>query len=135
MIVAPLPAEDIDKFWPLLEWAFVSFSERTDGDVTPDELKDDVREAAKQCWVALEGTDVRAVGLTEVQAHGRRVWFNYCAGRGREDWQTQMVEEIEAWSKRIGARGVRTYSRTGWTPFLRDMGYRETHRIMEKSHV
>ncbi len=133
MIVAPLKAKEIDRFWPLLEWAFTNFEERCGGDITAEELRDDVRDAAKQCWIALEGRDVRAVGITEIHGPHKRVWFNYCAGRGREDWQTLMVEEIEAWAQRIGSAGIRTYSRTGWTPFLKGQGYRETHRIMEKS--
>lgn len=130
MIVSALP--DVDRYWPLVAWAFENFSERTGGDVSVEDLRDMVRRDERQCWVAMEGPDIKAVGLTEVVGPNKRIWFDYCAGKDREDWQSQMVDTIEAWGRDIGSVGIRTYSRTGWTHFLKNSGYRETHRIMEK---
>lgn len=130
MIVAPLP--DVDEYWPLVEWAFDNFEERSGGDATAERLREMVRHDERQCWVAMDGERIFAVGLTEVLGPHKRVSFDFCTGRGREGWQDLMVQTIEKWAREIGSAGVRTYSRTGWTPFLRDQGYRETHRIMEK---
>lgn len=130
MIVAPLP--DVDTYWPLVSWAFDNFEERSGGDATAERLREMVRHDERQCWVAMDDDRICAVGLTEVTEPHSRVTFDFCAGQDREGWQELMVQTIEAWAREIGSVGMRTYSRTGWTPFLRDQGFRETHRIMEK---
>lgn len=131
MIVAALSPKEIDAYWPHLEERFKSFEDRTHGDVTAELLKEDCQAGRRQCWAAVhEG--IEAVALTEVAGLNNRVWLEYCAGEGRLDWQDKIVDAIEEWAREIGAPGVLTFSRTGWTPFLKSKGYLETHRIMEK---
>lgn len=126
--------DDVDKYWPQISWAFDSFEERTGGDAPAEELRKMVRDGYRQCWVAFDEKEliVMAVALTEITGPMKRVWVDYTAGRKREAWQEHMQEAIETWAKGIGASGIKTVSRTGWTPFLKAGGYRETHRIMEK---
>ena len=131
MIAAPLP--DVDEYWPLVEWAFQNFEDRSGGDAEAGHLRQMVRNDERQCWVAMDGEQIYAVGLTEVIQPHKRVVFDFCAGKDRDGWQELMVQTIETWAREIGSAGMRTYNRTGWTPFLRDQGYRETHRIMEKA--
>lgn len=131
MIVGALSPGEIEAYWPHLEKRFLSFEERTHGDVTAQMLKEDCQAGKRQCWVAVnEG--IEAVALTEVAGLNNRVWLEYCSGEGRLDWQDKIVDHIEAWAREIGSPGVLTFSRTGWTKFLKGKGYRETHRIMEK---
>lgn len=131
MIVGALSPAEIEEYWPHMESRFRSFEERTHGDITAEILKQECLEGKRQCWVAVnEG--IEAVALTEVAGLNNRVWVEYCSGEGRQDWQDKIMDAIEAWAREIEAPGVLTFSRTGWTPFLKGRGYRETHRVMEK---
>lgn len=123
-----------DEFWPvfpLVEWHFRSFEERSRGEVTAEDLAEEVMAMRKQCWIAWDGK-VRACALTHVE-EGRIkvVELTHCAGDGREDWQEPLVAELRSWAAFIGAQRFRTINRPGWTPVLRKMGLRETHRVME----
>lgn len=137
MIVTGVTAEQMPHLYKLLEWAFESFAERSFQDCTPDELVGQVLAKTSQCWIAWDG-EVRAVAMTEVKAdqnEQKSVYMTHCAGNGREDWQEPMVNTIRDWAKSIGATTFGTVNRPGWTPFLRKMGLRETHRVMEQRIV
>ena len=134
MIVGALSPEQVREYWPHIRPFFENFEERTQGDVDADQLFEEVQDGQRQCWAAIGDKGVQAVALTEVAGLRGRVWVEYCAGERREEWQDQIMDAIEAWAKDNGSPGVLTFSRTGWTPFLKGRGYRETHRIMEKCY-
>ena len=119
--------------WPAVAEYFKSFEERSN--TTAGDLLRAVLAGEKQCWVVVDGK-VHACALTSVQ-RGRKttVELAHCAGEGREGWQSDLVEEIRRWAREIGADQLRTYNRPGWSRFLREMGLRETHRVMEQDIV
>lgn len=132
MIVTGVPRDDFEAIYPLLMWAFDSFAERSSGTATAEDLAGQVMAETSQCWLVWDNEPV-AVALTEVQESRKKtVCMTHCAGRGREDWQQPLVEEIREWAKHIGATRFSTVNRPGWTPFLKQMGLRETHRLMEQ---
>lgn len=124
-MVSRLGAADIDKYWHLLKPFFEDFAQSTRGEASAERLRELVRDEHRQCWIALDG-EIYAVGLTE--STKASVWFDFCTGKERELWQDAMVDAVE---KHAGKRIVKTFSRPGWTPFLKSRGYRETHRVME----
>lgn len=132
MIVTGVTHEQLPALYPTLRWAFESFAERCVDKCEAEDLAAQVMAQTSQCWIAWDG-DIRAVALTEVRVHREKsVVMTHCAGDGREDWQEKMVTTIRDWAKEIGATTFGTVNRPGWTPFLRKMGLRETHRVMEQ---
>ena len=133
MRVTGIPKDHFPAWYPSLEWAFQSFAERSAGDATAEDLAGQVMAETSQCWIVWDNT-VKAVALTEVQ-EGRKkaIVMTHCAGEEREDWQEMLVNTIRDWARSIGAEKFGTVSRPGWTPFLKQMGLRETHRVMEQS--
>ncbi len=130
MDVVGVASDDIDRVAPLIAWHLESFAERSGGRLTVDGLLSAIRARDKQCWLALDGDGIRACALTEV-ADGPEVVITQCAGEAREDWQREIVGEIKAWAKHIGARRLTIVCRPGWAKFLKSEGLRETHRMME----
>lgn len=130
--VTGITADDFPRFYEQMKWAFDSFAKRSFEECTPEDLAGQVMARTSQCWVAVD-RNIRAVALTEVrEGREKSVWLTHCAGHGREDWQSQMVDTIREWAKSVGATTFGTVNRPGWTPFLREMGLRETHRVMEQ---
>lgn len=131
--VVGVPSERFQEILPSLTWHFDSFEERSHGEATASDLAQEVIHGTRQCWVVWDGT-IRACALTQVLDSGiRAVEITHCAGQGRGDWQQPIVEEILRWAEHIGAKRFRAVCRPGWARFLRDMGLRETHRVMEKN--
>jgi len=127
--------EDIMDVWPYVKEYFASFETRAKGFLTASDLLTSVIDGKMQCWIAVgeEISDVRACGLTEIPKGRKKVVvFSFCSGKGREDWRDAMVDEIERWSRHIGADTLRIICRPGWTKEIKSLGYRETHRILDK---
>jgi len=127
-----LQPENIAELWPLLKPAFDSFAERASDGTTHGYLADCLNKK-RQCWIVYDGA-VKAVALTEVSTGEKAVVdLTHCYGQGREDWQEELVSEVMDWGKSIGAVHFRAICRPGWTKFLKGMGMRETHRVMERA--
>lgn len=132
MKISGIQPEQFGHWYPALKWAFDSFAERSFGTTTAEDLAGQVVAQTSQCWIAWDQEPL-AVALTEVkESRKKTVCMTHCAGRGREKWQQPLVEEIRKWAKHIGATRFSTVNRPGWTPFLKQMGLRETHRLMEQ---
>lgn len=132
MNVLGVPSEDFERIEKHLEWHFASFEDRSKGTLKAEELAEDVKRGERQCWIVWDGT-IRACALTEVNdRHLRTVTVTHCAGRGRSDWQDLLMAELAAWARHIEAQRLITVSRPGYTKFLKSIGFRETHRVMEQ---
>ena len=80
----------------------------------------------KEC-VALLGWQYKRAGgdlIAEI------LWLT---GRGAKHWR-HLLPELEKYLKEHnGCTKIRTISRPGWTPFLKESGYQLTHHVMEKN--
>lgn len=127
-----IKADDFTKIQHHVLWHFQSFEDRSNGQALACDLAREVMTADRQCWLAEDDGEVRACALTQVvDGRMRVVEITHCAGQGREDWQQPLIEEITEWAKHIGAGRLISINRPGHTKFLKTMGFRETHRVME----
>ena len=132
MIVAPLPAYQVDEFWPILEPYFEEFERLSHGEAVASELRTQVREMTRQCWVAHD-QEIKAVALTEVMRGG--VWLDFCAGEGRDAWAKALVEKIKAFADEY-EKPIKIFGRPGWANWLKqEFGMKETYRLMEATHA
>jgi len=130
MTIVGVQSHQMMALWPHVKDYFRSFEDRSKGELTAGELLLRVLDSKLQCWIATDGKEVGACALTEVI--GKTVVFAFCAGRNREEWRDAMVDEIEQWAAHIGANRVRIICRPGWVRELKGLGYKESHRVLEK---
>ena len=131
MQIVGVQADDFMKVFPLVEWHFNSFADRSRGEITVSDLVAQVLDKTRQCWIATD-QGIHACALTRVEdGRIKTVDMTHCAGAGREEWQKELVAEILAWAKSIGADRFRTINRPGYSKMLQGFGLRETHRLME----
>ncbi|MGB0855089.1 MAG: hypothetical protein ACPGSI_17460 [Pikeienuella sp.] len=133
MRIVGVRTEAFPDLLPHIAWAFDNFAERSGGEAAAQRLVEKVLEKDLQCWVAVDGETLKAVALTSIFDAGVRVIeLRHCTGTDREAWSGSLMDELERWGRAIGAAKVRTINRPGHTRFLKRVGYRETHRVMEK---
>lgn len=132
MRIDAVPAAEFPDLYPRLKWHFDDFEARGGGECPAVDLVSDVLSGARQCWVAQDG-DIWACALTKALI-GRIgvVELTHCNGRERERWQEQLMAEIERWARHIGANRLRVICRPGHTRFLKEIKFRETHRVLER---
>lgn len=124
--------DEIETALPRISWHLEGFAESSNGEATASDIAQEIISHNRQCWIAYDD-EIRAVALTQV-IEGRItiVEITHCAGRGRDDWQWPLVSFIRDWAKSIGATRFKTTNRPGHTRFLKSMGLKETHRVMEQ---
>ncbi len=130
MNIAGVQADQMMALWPHVKDYFRSFEDRSDGELTAGELLTCVIDKKLQCWVATDGEVVKACALTEISR--KTVVLAFCAGRDREEWRDEMVDEIKRWAKSIGLNRFRIICRPGWTREMKALGFKETHRVLER---
>lgn len=131
LVVTGAPAELVDQYWEgVLEPHFQDFERATHGDLSAEELRDDVRTSARQMWIAFDVNTyhVMAVALTRVERG--TLWLEFCNGVHRELWQDDMVNAVMDFARKLDKRLI-CYARTGWAKHLKKFGMKETHRIFE----
>ena len=130
MKIAGVQADQMMALWPHVKDYFRSCEDRSDGELSAGELLTHVIDKQLQCWVATDGEVVKACALTEISR--KTVVLAFCAGRDREEWRDEMVDEIKRWAKSIGLTRFRIICRPGWTRELKALGFKETHRVLER---
>jgi len=130
-IVAVQP-QHMRPLWPHLSGYFKSFEERSDGSILAFDLYSQCVSGERQCWIASDGNVVKACALTEIQKGPMNVvMLTFCAGEDMIEWRREMVDTIKAWAKTVGSGRVIAIHRIGWTPFLKDEGFKVTHYFSE----
>ncbi len=130
MKIAGVQSAQMMAVWPHVKDYFRSFEDRSDGELTAGELLTCVIDKQLQCWIATDGEVVKACALTEISR--KTVVMAFCAGRDREEWRDEMVDEIKRWAKSIGVSRFRIICRPGWVRELKVLDFKETHRVLER---
>ena len=133
MNIVGVQASQIMDIWPQVREHFASFEERSQGELTAQELAQLVMTTHRQCWVAVDDGKIVATALTRIENNPQQtVCLDFCAGEGRDGWRDALVDEIERWAVHMKSKRVRIVCRPGWTKELRTLGYKESHRVLEK---
>jgi len=120
-----LGAGELDRLWDVVGHHIEKFV-ATRGTDYLDDLKRDIRLAAKQLWGTQDGPTVTCVVITRIQMQPRgKVCQIYgMAGGGTDgipfdrEHVNAVVREIEAWAKSIGCKRMNIVGRKGWKRLL-----------------
>lgn len=127
--VTPVPASDLDMFLPLLGWYFDQFA--ANGQFTPEDFIDQIRDRKRQLWVIVEG-DVKCAMLTSLlEDRLNTVVVTHCCGRDMREW-LHLWPVIEGWAREIGAKRIEVVARPGWERVVGKFGLKKTHVVLEK---
>ena len=106
------------------------------GDETEDELFDHVWYGRVQIGIVWDNENKQARALVGMMysKQGRELVgeVRWVTGFGTKDWR-DLLPELEKYLKEfVGCTIVKPICRPGWKPFLKQMGYRQTHVVLEK---
>lgn len=114
----------VPEYWPQIEeWVSKALTHGCD-----IYTKEDVREALLsrewQLWLALDGDEVRGVGVTRFEDYRRfRVcWLLLVGGNGFRSWK-RFIGEIKADAKRHGCKEIWGNGRDGWKRMAKPFGF------------
>lgn len=132
LVVEAITAGDFPKWFDRLTWHFESFADRSSGANTVESIVKSVLDRETQCWAVIEGDRVRACALTHISNDaGKTCVVLACAGEGAKDWFEILVKTLYSWSKEVGSNKFEVHARPGWEKYLKHLGMRKTHIVME----
>ena len=80
----------------------------------------------------MDGDDVKACALTHISSDaGKTCVVLACAGADFKDWFEILIETLYNWSKEIGSNKFEVHARPGWEKYLKHLGMKKTHVVME----
>lgn len=137
LFVTPVPAEDLPNWWERLTWHFENFAERSGGARPVSLIAESVMKRESQCWVVQDQAgDVYACALTyQAPDAAKTTIVTACAGKEFEKWYALLLTTVHAWSVEAGSTKFEVQARPGWEKYLRQLGLRKTHVVMEVPHV
>lgn len=128
-VVTPVPATELDKYLPHLEWHLEQFS--GNGQFLPEDIVEQIRSRERQLWIVWDGS-VQAAMLTSVLSDRLdTVQVAHCCGRDMAEW-LHLWPVIEAWAVERGAKRIEAVARPGWERILKRYGMKKTHVVLEK---
>lgn len=110
---------------------FDNFAARSLGRWDAHDIEAGVADGMRQAWWCVD-TELKAVALTRLTAHGRCLEIDACAGREAPTWRDVLLDAIEDQAREWGAEYVIPNVRPGWAKWLASRGYRNTHREMSR---
>lgn len=132
MTITGVKRHELPAVLPRIREYFDSFAKRAKGEVSAEELILSVVQGRRQCWLALDGSEIKACALTRIEVNPKRTLvLDYCAGRDRHGWRDDLVAELRAWAESLGSGRFRIVCRPGWERELKPLGFRRTHVVME----
>lgn len=136
LVIVPVTADVFPDWAEVLSWHFDSFAERSSGANTVESIAKSVLDRETQCWVVMDGAAVKACALTHIANDaGKTCIILACAGEDFQSWFEFLFENLYAWSKEVGSSKLEIHARPGWEKFLKPLGLKKTHTVMEISNV
>lgn len=131
-VVVAVPSGDFPAWRDVLSWHFDSFAERSSGANTVESIIKSIMDRETQCWAVMQGGKVKACALTHIANDaGKTCVVLACAGEGAKDWFEILVKTLYSWSKEVGSNKFEVHARPGWEKYLKHLGMRKTHIVME----
>jgi hypothetical protein len=127
-----VPADALDRVWPLVRPWVKAATDKTDGWWGPDDVRAACERGHAVLWVVLDDSRARAAVVTEIHEGWRqRVGrISVLGGEGFRHWR-HLIAELEMWAKAQGANRMEIMGRD-WSKVLGRDGYVKTATVVRK---
>jgi hypothetical protein len=131
--LVPIPAVIAADWWPAVHGMVEDACNHSNGKYCVSDVLAFIQQQRMQLWVALHANEICAVGISELVQYPQIKVCRMLAATGndRELWEN-LIEEMEAWGRSVGAGDMELICRPGWERVMKKYGYEKTHVILNK---
>lgn len=125
-----LSAGEVDACWE----DFRSLLTRLKGDLTPEQIKTNLKESRQQLWGLQDPAQVLGICITEIIQTSRGLVCLIVGACGQDipkPLMERLHDEIGTWAKGLGCVAIRIHGRKGWLRW--DRRYRATGVVAERA--
>lgn len=111
--VHPMAVADI---WPQAEPFIVEALNMAHGCYEPEDIMTACQRGGMQLWIVAKGEEVLSAIVSEIVAYPRKrvVAVPFIGGKDMMEWQADLFQTIEDWSKAWGCSAMTGGGRRGW---------------------
>lgn len=132
--VRGIPANMIDRFWPMAEPYIKRALDHTSGEFSPADIKAYCKDRIIQLWLVSENERIIAACTTEIINYPQR---KHCrvvtlAGSKAVEWTQLLDVVLLEWAKQQGCDAMEAFVRKGYVPVLEKYGYKHQYSVVCK---
>lgn len=129
-----IPANTIDRFWPMAEPYVKRGLDHTSGEFLPSDIKAYCKDRVIQLWLVSENERIIAACTTEIITYPQR---KHCrvvtlGGSKAVEWTQLLVVVLDAWAKEQGCDAMEAFVRKGYVGILANYGYKHKYSAIFK---
>lgn len=115
MNVAMVPAQHVDRVWPMVAGFVASALAHSAGHMRPEDVLGELRRGDRQLWIGSDDGPIRAVCVTRIAQYpaARALWVQESAGR--LDAVPHFWPHLRAFAREWGCDTVCFHGRRGWS--------------------
>lgn len=129
-----IPANLVDRFWPLCEAYIKRALDHTLGEYSPQNIREYCKDRVLQLWLVSEGDRIVAAVTTEIINYPNR---KHCrvvtlGGSKAVEWTELLVATLSEWAKEQGCEVLEANVRKGFVPVLAGYGFKHLYSAVYK---
>lgn len=130
-----VPAHEVVTIWPEVAPLIQKAIDRSQGEMTVEDVAKFIAERDMQLWVAEKNGRVSAAFVTSIANHPRlRVLrIVLCGGEGLGEWRDAAQAQFEKFAKANGCRQLDIIGRRGWGRALE--GWQEAYVVFRRDII
>jgi hypothetical protein len=128
-----VPATQVDMVWTPVKHFIQAALDRTEGEMSIDDVYNALIERDMQLWILLDGLHVIGALVTQLLEFPNVKSCRYVAMGGdvHGDFE-EITSMIEQWAATQGCQRMEIVGRPGWARALRDFGYHQAYSYVTK---
>lgn len=126
-----IPRKHVDVIWAIVFDKIKKALDRTDGEVTPHKILNELHNSTMHLWVT---DDAGLCAVTQINTYdnGKKYLCYVIVSSDELDKYRHFEEVVNEWGKEHGCIGSELYGRVGWMKVLKD--YKPVHVLMRKDY-
>ena len=114
--------EDVAYLWDDVGPMLARVTERSEGEMEPDDYLEILTQGAMQLWIATEENSITLAMVTQIISYPQKKVLRVIAISGEKfiEAHSQFNDMVEAFAIRVGCSSMELWGRKGWKKMLPD---------------
>ena len=114
--------EDVAYLWDDVGPMLARVTERSEGEMEPDDYLETLTQGAMQLWIATEEKNITLAMVTQIVSYPQKKILRVIAISGEKfiEAHSQFNDMVEAFAIRVGCSSMELWGRKGWKKMLPD---------------
>lgn len=128
-----VPSTQVDLVWTPVKHFIQAALDRTEGEMSINDVYNSLLDKDMQLWVLLDGLHVIGALVTQILAFPNVTACRYVAMGGDVHGDFEEITDIvEQWAATQGCHRMEIVGRPGWARALKDFGYHQAYSYVTK---